>query len=268
MRHILRRLVPILVCIGILAPPFGLGVRAQFGQRLVARIYVRAIERTLSDIIAQLPAALFFGAMDSIGRDLNLKLEELKKLEPLREEFQNDLMTALREAGVNLVGKVGEDPEQLEKHLADLRGKFSEVVVKLNQKYEDKLSGLLSPQQLQRLRQVAWQFGGARSLLDPRVAAALELSDMQKTKLQELLKDSEDQRAKAGAIGGGRRAGKRLEQLDEIRRTRDGKAKELLTPAQQAKLKEFYGSEIDVEALRTQTFEGLLKFLQKRPDSQ
>jgi len=267
MLPILQRLFFIPVCFVILMPPFDNRVRAQFGQRFVAGIFTLAVERTLGEILSQLPAALFFGAMDTIQLELNLKLEESKKLELLREEFQRDLWTALGEAGVNLVEKGVDEPGRLEHQIADWRGKLIEVLSRVNQKYDDKISGFLSPQKRQRLSQIAWQVGGSRSLLDPRVATALELSDEQKSQLQKVLKDSDDQRTRPGALGGGLRGGKRTEKWDEMRRARDAKARDVLTPGQRDKLKELYGPEMDVEALRKQAFNGLVKVLQSRPDS-
>lgn len=248
------------VVLGVLATWFSAPHRAmaQFRRRILARRIHCQLEDVITQMIVMLPAMMVLAVFEAIGRELQLKAEELKKLEPLRNEFRRDLFASIAEVDFPLADLAAAPTEEGERRWAASRGKMGEVAVKLNEKYDDKLRGLLTEEQRFRLRQLAWQFAGGRALLDPRIAEPLGLTAAQKQQVEAILNEYE-MRRKRFLLAETKSAKEVGDDIEAQRTARDEQARAVLTAPQQVQLQELLGKPVDVAGLRRQAFSGAIR---------
>lgn len=113
---------------------------------------------------------------EDVQAELKLTAEQIAELEPLQESIQADSpnLTELREK----LQDASEDEQ------ATIREEMRAAQQLIAEKTLAGLAALLDEGQLTRLKQIDWQRQGAAALASADVAAALQLSDEQKTQLQ------------------------------------------------------------------------------------
>ena len=116
------------------------------------------------------------------------------------------------------------------------RQKWMEERRARNTEDDKKIAGLLSPEQLARLKQIRVQALGAGVLMDESIAKELSVTDDQVTKLQSAMRDM---RQGGGAGNPG-----------EMRAKMTAKAMEILNADQKAKLEALKGPAFDVSKLQ------------------
>ena len=116
------------------------------------------------------------------------------------------------------------------------RQKWMEERRARNTEDDKKIAGLLSPEQLARLKQIRVQALGAGVLMDESIAKELSVTDDQVTKLQSAMRDM---RQGGGAGNPG-----------EMRAKMTAKAMEILDADQKAKLEALKGPAFDVSKLQ------------------
>jgi hypothetical protein len=118
------------------------------------------------------------------------------------------------------------------------RQKWMEERRARNAEDDKKVAGLLSPEQLARLKQIRIQALGAGVLMDETLAKELGVTDEQTTKFQSAMQEMRQ----AGGGGGGNPG--------EMRAKMTAKAMEILTADQKAKLEALKGPAFDVSKLQ------------------
>jgi hypothetical protein len=119
--------------------------------------------------------------------------------------------------------------EQRQKWMEERRARIAEE--------DKKIAGLLSPEQLARLKQIRVQALGAGILMDETLAKELSITDDQISKLQSAMRDM-----RQGGGGGGNPG--------EMRAKMTAKAMEILSTDQKAKLEALKGPAFDVSKLQ------------------
>lgn len=119
--------------------------------------------------------------------------------------------------------------EQRQKWMEERRARIAEE--------DKKVAGLLSPEQLARLKQIRVQALGAGILMDETLAKELSITDDQISKLQSAMRDM-----RQGGGGGGNPG--------EMRAKMTAKAMEILSTDQKAKLEALKGPSFDVSKLQ------------------
>jgi hypothetical protein len=119
--------------------------------------------------------------------------------------------------------------EQRQKWMEERRARIAEE--------DKKIAGLLSPEQLARLKQIRVQALGAGVLMDETLAKELSITDDQISKLQSAMRDM-----RQGGGGGGNPG--------EMRAKMTAKAMEILSTDQKAKLEALKGPSFDVSKLQ------------------
>jgi hypothetical protein len=119
--------------------------------------------------------------------------------------------------------------EQRQKWMDERRARVAEE--------DKKVAGLLSPEQLARLKQIRVQALGAGVLMDETLAKELSITDDQISKLQSAMRDM-----RQGGGGGGNPG--------EMRAKMTAKAMEILSTDQKAKLEALKGPAFDVSKLQ------------------
>jgi Spy/CpxP family protein refolding chaperone len=112
---------------------------------------------------------------------------------------------------------------------------------------QKKVSDILKPDQLDRVKQIQVQAAGAAALANPDVAKTLGLSDEQTTKLKAL--QDEARTSMRDAMQNVPREERRTK-MAELRKENMDKALKVLTADQQAKFEKLQGPKFDVSALR------------------
>ena len=118
------------------------------------------------------------------------------------------------------------------------RQKWMEERRARNTEDDKKIAGLLSPEQLARLKQIRVQALGAGVLMDESIAKELSVTDDQVTKLQSAMREM-----RQGGGGGGGNPG-------EMRAKMTAKAMEILNADQKAKLEALKGPAFDISKLQ------------------
>ncbi len=164
----------------------------------------------------------------SVQNELKLSDEQIQKVTELAEK-QREAFAGLGDL----------DPEER-------REKFAEAQTS----QREELAKILSAEQGQRLKQIAWQQSGPQALANPEVATALELSDEQKQAVETAQTDMREQMRElfAGGPDGDREAAR--EKMAELQKAASEKLDKVLTPEQQTKFKELLGTPFTGEIQR------------------
>ena len=120
----------------------------------------------------------------------------------------------------------------------------------LVRKLRKELSQILSPQQIERLNQLAWQAIGIAAVLEPEVASKLNLSDEQINKARILLNASYD---KLAALHRNVEIGSESSKIFHIKKLREETEKNvfsILNSPQQSTLQKLIGRPLDLSQVR------------------
>jgi Spy/CpxP family protein refolding chaperone len=151
----------------------------------------------------------------------------------LSADLKAKLATELPERGPG-GGGGGANPRDM---TDEQRQKWMEERRARNAEDDKKVAGLLSPEQLTRLRQIRVQALGAGALMDETLAKELSITDDQVAKLQSAM-----QEMRQGGGGGGNPG--------EMRAKMTAKAMEILDANQKAKLEALKGPAFDISKLQ------------------
>jgi Spy/CpxP family protein refolding chaperone len=171
--------------------------------------------------------------LDEVRAELKLSDEHQQQIEDLNDELAEGLRTAFQDAGGDW-------------------DKMREAMNKRQKEVNDKLDKLLDPAQRKRIQEVYIQVNGAGALQDEAVAKALQLTDEQAEKLEEVREASRDEFMNAGLrdLDDEERAKK----IDELTKSRDDKAIAVLTEEQRADFNEMKGEELKVDLSKLPAF--------------
>jgi hypothetical protein len=134
-------------------------------------------------------------------------------------------------------GPGGGRGENLRDMTDEQRQKWMEERRSRNAEDDKKIAGILSPEQLARLKQIRIQALGAGALMDESVAKELSVTDDQIAKLQSAMRDMRQGGGGTGNPG-------------EMRAKMTAKAMEILDADQKAKLEALKGPAFDVSKLQ------------------
>jgi len=152
----------------------------------------------------------------------------------LSADLKTKISAELPERGPGGGGGGGGNPRDM---TDEQRQKWMEERRARNAEDDKKVAGLLSPEQLTRLKQIRVQALGAGALMDETLAKELSITDDQVAKLQSAMRDM-----RQGGGGGGNPG--------EMRAKMTAKAMEILNADQKAKLEALKGPAFDVSKLQ------------------
>lgn len=183
-------------------------------------------------------------AYDAVLRELNVDEETAGKLRTLAEEYRYAVQRELM--ALNIDYAAISDLPALERaaEMRKVNQQTAEVHRKLTEAFLPRLQVLLAPPQVERLKQIHLQAAGVDLWLEPPLAATLELTPAQKTQLAAL--QDEYLRRQQTLQGDFQQ---RFARIRELSSQRDERAWQLLTPTQQARLREMQGRPFDVSQL-------------------
>lgn len=183
---------------------------------------------------APAPEARLLGGFDS-GIWLLLRLndsqirEELKLTESQVKKIE-ELIAEARQASLDIRGPDGKIDRQKLHDSLDLSKRHAKTAAKL-----------LTKSQLIRAEQIFLQkLGPALAFRNSQVAAALKLTKEQKENV-DLIRKEHSQELRGLAAGGKGRVPRDSQKVAELRKSRDEKLMNVLTPAQKAKWKQLIG---------------------------
>lgn len=177
--------------------------------------------------------------MEEVRKELQIDESQTKKLE--------EISTALREAmpRLDFAGLRDLSDEERTKKMEE----FQKGMAEATKKQEAKLDDILDPDQSSRLMGLLVQRENVRAVLSyDKVAAAITLTDEQKTKLTTIDRESRNAMRPRGAGGAG---GERpdftqiREQMEKARKETEEKMSAVLTDAQKKKLEELKGAKFE-----------------------
>lgn len=185
-------------------------------------------------------------ANEAVQKELGIAGGAAAKLEELNDKFRDAAGREYKRQGIDYSAL--SDLPALER-AAEMR-KVSEKTAELNRKlsaqFQPDLDQMLSPQQIERLKQIQLQAAGIDAWLEPEAAKQLELSDEQRQKLADL---KAAYSRKAQRLDG--EFQERLARTRELNAQRDRQAIDLLSDSQQANLKQLQGAPFDVNQLNS-----------------
>jgi Spy/CpxP family protein refolding chaperone len=183
--------------------------------------------------------------LEEVRDELKLTDEHQKQIEQLNDELAEGMRTAFQDAGGDW-------------------DKMRAAMNKAQAEVNEKLDKLLDPTQRKRMQEIYIQVNGAGALQDESVAQALQLTDEQKEKLEEVRDQSRDDFMNAGLRDLDDEA--RAKKIEELTKSRDDKLVAVLTEEQRADFSEMKGDELEVDLSKLPAF-GRRGGGQARPDA-
>ena len=190
----------------------------------------RLVTLSATDASAQPPGGRGRGMGGMMSHASLLRQEPVQADIGLSADLKKKIASELPERGP---GGGGGNPRDMSD---EQRQKWMEERRARNTEDDKKIAGLLSPEQLARLKQIRVQALGAGVLMDESIAKELSVTDDQVTKLQSAMRDM---RQGGGAGNPG-----------EMRAKMTAKAMEILNAEQKAKLEALKGPAFDVSKLQ------------------
>ncbi|MEX0937289.1 MAG: hypothetical protein WDZ59_05460 [Pirellulales bacterium] len=184
---------------------------------------------------------------DSVQEHLGLTEDQIAKAEEVSDAHRDEARTERENIGFDFQALQDLSEEERREKMQEFQAKTAEINTKLDAKYEPQLAEAIGADKMKRLNEIRIQAAGPAIFQDAKVVAALELTDEQKQKIEQLQQESNEQRREA--FQGGFDEGAR-EQLQEISRELDTKIAAVMTPAQTQKLAQLKGEPFDVSQLR------------------
>lgn len=231
-------------------------VQAQRGQRGRGRFGFRQ----------QAPSVVGLAANPAVQKELGLGAEQIEKVGEVSQAYREELRNEMQGLGFSREDFQDLSGEERRQKIRELREKRATISRKLNEKYRAKLSEVLEAEQIERLKQIAWQAAGSAALSDPELVTALGLTKEQQDRLVAVSREYAQKTRELfrGGFQGGQ-GGSREERFEKVRKLqeeREAKQSEVLTEDQQKKLKQLQGKPFDVAQLRGRFGQGG----RRRPD--
>ncbi|MHB0960124.1 MAG: hypothetical protein ACYC6N_07520 [Pirellulaceae bacterium] len=162
---------------------------------------------------------------EAVQKELNITEEQKAKLEEMRTEGR---------------GQGGAGQRNFQDMTEEERQKMREEMVARTAEQEKKIAEILDAQQVARLKQIRLQASGAMGLMNEDVAKELNITEEQRNKMRDAMRDLRESAQADGGPGG----------FAEMREKMNAKVMEILTDEQKAQYKEMQGEPFDVAQLR------------------
>jgi hypothetical protein len=176
------------------------------------------------------PAMLLANA--SVQQELKLDDKQVEKAKELAEKTGEKM----REARETLQGLEGEERQK----------KQREINLAMNESTTKAMGEFLKPEQIARLKQISYQQRGAQAFTDPEVAQKLNLSDSQKTEIQEIQQESmQELRPLFQELQNDREG--TMKKMNEIRKQTLSKVEAKLNDEQRKTWKELLGAPFEIK---------------------
>lgn len=199
----------------------------------------------------------------AVQKEIGLEGDAADKAQKIAASFQEERMSALREAtpGLLLGNLQGLSPEEQRARMRETDEKMAAVMKTLNEKFMPQLKEVVSAPQVERLREINWQAAGSRALIGPDLRKSLELTQEQHVQISVINVEFQRKQLELGGgfgRGGGGRGGPpdfdamqaRMQKVQALDKERDAKAVEVLSSEQQEKYAKLKGKPFDVAQLQ------------------
>ena len=171
-------------------------------------------------------AAVRLASIDEVRKALKLSDEQKEKVDEIKDEFRSGFRTLLQEGGAR------------------------EGVQKLNQDAAVKLAELLDDAQEKRLRGITIQILGANAVMvDSDLAKELNITDEQKTRLQEIQRSNMREMRDAFRASDVRDENRRAK-FEKLRASAEKKLLDVLTSEQREQLNALKGEEVKIDMMK------------------
>jgi hypothetical protein len=218
-------------------------------NRFVTAVFVTTLLLFAESALAQ----RFFGrtnslpslaANEAVQKDLNVSREAAAKLSGLSDEYRAASQREMSRLGIDYTAISDLPALERAAEMRLINEKTAQVTRKLTAEFLPKLEGVLTAEQMQRLKQIQLQASGIEVWIEPHVAKELKLSDEQQKKLTDLRNEySRRQQLLDGDFQ------QRFARIRELNAERDAKALAILTAEQKTKLEALQGAAFDVSQL-------------------
>jgi hypothetical protein len=162
----------------------------------------------------------------SVQKELKLDDQQIEKAREVADKAR-EKRQEMREA---LQGLEGEE----------LQNKRRELTKEQNESTLKEAAAFLKPEQITRLKQISYQQQGIMAFSDPEVAKKLNLTDSQKSDLQEISKELDEKRPTREDFQDDREAA--MKKMQELNKEALAKAESKLNDEQQKTWKELIGA--------------------------
>ncbi len=177
---------------------------------------------------------------EAVQKELGLSTEQTDKLKLITEESQKQMR--------ELFGARPAEGEDREKAREAMREKMTAAAKEITSKVE----AVLTPEQKKRLKEIQLQAQGTRALVSEEVVKALNITEEQKKKIEEIRDANRPQFGRGGAGGqpggggapGG--AGGGFERFQEQMKETEAKIMEVLTAEQKTSYETLKGKKFDM----------------------
>ena len=183
-------------------------------------------------------------ANDAVQKHLGISGEAVSKLNTLGDEYRAASQKEFTTLGIDYSALSDLPAAERAVEMQKVSEKTAEVNRKLTAAFTPKLEQLLTPDQLQRLKEIQLQASGIDLWTEPAIAKELDLSDEQAQKVT-ALRDEYNRRQQQ--LDGDFQ--QRFARIRELNVERDNKALDLLTAVQKEKLTALKGPPFDVSLL-------------------
>ena len=183
-------------------------------------------------------------ANEAVQKELGVVGDAAVKLNEISDKYREAAGREFTRQGIDYSALSDLPALERAAEMRKISEKTTEVNRKLSAQFQPELDALLSPQQVERLKQIQLQAAGIEVWLEPQTAQELELSDEQQTKLTAL---RAEYNRKVQLLDGDFQ--QRFARTRELNAERDRLAIDVLSESQQAKLKGLQGATFDVSQL-------------------
>jgi hypothetical protein len=192
----------------------------------------------------------FVAGNEAVQKEIGIDSAAASKLQRIVEEYRQDMRTENERGGINFQALQDLSPEERDKRMKEINDKRAVIIKKLNEKFVPQLKEALSSLQFERLQQIGWQAGGSQAVVtDPQLAKELDHKNDQIEKIAAINMEYQRKQRELFTPGGGGDFQAVFIKILDLNKERDGKAMELLTKDQQAKLANLKGTAFDLKLL-------------------
>jgi hypothetical protein len=183
-------------------------------------------------------------ANEAVQKELGIVGEAAAKLNELSDKYREAAGREFTRQGIDYSALSDLPALERAAEMRKVSEKTAEVNRKLSAQFQPELDLVLSPQQVERLKQIQLQAAGIDVWLEPQMSKELNLSVEQTNQLTDL---KAEYNRKVQLLDGDFQ--QRYARTRELNAERDRHAIDLLSETQQAKLKELQGAAFDISQL-------------------
>ncbi len=169
---------------------------------------------------------------ESVQKELKLDDKQVEKAKELDEKMSEEMREKFQSLG---------DVEPQER-----RAKMMEINREISASALKAAAGFLKPEQISRLKQIAYQVRGANAFNEPDVAKKLNLTDAQKTDIQQIQQDANAERREIFQEAQGDREAM-MKKMGELNKKILAKVEAKLNDEQKKTWKEMLGAPFEIK---------------------